>query len=63
MQTAQDTSTPLSTNRHLVRWVEKMSDLLKPQSIHWVDGSESEYEDLCRQMVGSGTFVKLNEKL
>src|SRR5450755_2023522 len=56
-------SHPLSTNRHLVRWVTKMADLTKPAAIHWVDGSQAEYDQLCDQMVASGTFTKLNEEL
>ena len=44
-------STPLSTNKHLVRWVEKMAELTKPAAIHWVDGSQEEYDALCAQMV------------
>ena len=57
------TSKPLSANKHLLRWVEKMSDLCKPAAIHWVDGSQAEYDELCAQMVANGTFTKLNEKL
>jgi len=54
---------PLSKNEHLLRWVEKMAELAKPASIHWVDGSQEENEALRRQMVASGTLIKLNEKL
>jgi phosphoenolpyruvate carboxykinase (GTP) len=54
---------PLAENRHLLRWVEKMADLTKPAAIHWVDGSQAEYDTLCAQMVEHGTFIKLNEKL
>src|SRR3954447_6334828 len=54
---------PLSTNKHLIRWVEKMAELAKPANIHWVDGSDEENEFLCSQMVASGTFTKLNEQL
>jgi phosphoenolpyruvate carboxykinase (GTP) len=54
---------PLSKNQHLLRWVEKMAELAKPAAIHWVDGSPEENEALRRQMVASGTLVKLNEKL
>jgi phosphoenolpyruvate carboxykinase (GTP) len=57
------TSVPLSTNKHLIRWVDKMADLAKPAAIHWVDGSEEENEALCSQMVASGTFIKLNQEL
>ena len=54
---------PLSRNEHLLRWVEKMAELTKPARIHWVDGSQQENDLLCREMVASGTFIKLNEKL
>ncbi|HEY2548518.1 MAG TPA: phosphoenolpyruvate carboxykinase (GTP) [Candidatus Acidoferrum sp.] len=54
---------PLSKNEHLLRWVEKMADLAKPARIHWIDGSEEEIEKLRREMVASGTLIKLNEQL
>ena len=53
----------LTSNIHLIRWVEKTAELTKPDSIHWVDGSQAEYDKLCREMVKSGTFTKLSEKL
>ena len=53
---------PLSTNKHLIRWVEKMADLCKPASIHWVDGSESERDRLYDEMVEAGTFIRLNQQ-
>ena len=42
---------PLAKNKHLLRWVEKMADLTKPARIHWVDGSQEEYEQLCAELV------------
>jgi phosphoenolpyruvate carboxykinase (GTP) len=59
----RDVSQPLSENQHLLKWVEKMADLTKPDRIHWVDGSKEEYDSLCAEMVEGGTFIKLNEKL
>jgi phosphoenolpyruvate carboxykinase (GTP) len=59
----RDPSIPLSTNTHLLNWVEKMALLTKPEAVHWVDGSEEEDEALKAQMVASGTFIKLNEEL
>src|SRR5215467_11991511 len=53
----------LSTNQHLIRWVEKIAALTTPDSIHWVDGSKEENDWICDQMVQSGTFIRLNEKL
>ncbi|HBB90112.1 MAG TPA: phosphoenolpyruvate carboxykinase (GTP) [Blastocatellia bacterium] len=54
---------PLSTNAHLLNWVDKMAALTKPDAIHWVDGSREEDEALKAQMVAGGTFTKLNENL
>jgi phosphoenolpyruvate carboxykinase (GTP) len=54
---------PLSKNKHLLRWVEKMADLCQPAAIHWVDGSPREADALCAQMVASGTLIELNQKL
>ncbi|MFO1452423.1 MAG: phosphoenolpyruvate carboxykinase (GTP) [Opitutaceae bacterium] len=59
----RDVSKPLSTNPNLLKWVHKMADLTKPSAIHWVDGSQQEYDGLCALMVASGTFIKLNEQL
>jgi phosphoenolpyruvate carboxykinase (GTP) len=56
-------ATPPTTNKHLIRWVEKMADLTQPDRIHWIDGSQAEYDFLCDQLVKAGTFTKLNEKL
>ncbi|HEY1463952.1 MAG TPA: phosphoenolpyruvate carboxykinase (GTP) [Terriglobales bacterium] len=54
---------PPTENQHLIRWVNKMAEMTRPASIHWVDGSQEEYDRLCGQMVKSGTFTKLNQKL
>src|SRR5207237_8279162 len=61
--TNRNPATPLSTNAHLLNWVDKMAKLTKPDAIHWVDGSREEDEALKAQMVAGGTFTKLNEKL
>ncbi len=54
---------PLSKNKHLLNWVEKMAALTKPAAIHWVDGSREEYDTLCQEMVSSGTMIRLNQEL
>ena len=59
----RDPAKALSTNVHLLNWVEKMANLTKPAAIHWVDGSVEEDEMLKAQMVESGTFIKLNQEL
>ncbi|HUB30095.1 MAG TPA: hypothetical protein VL967_10370, partial [Terracidiphilus sp.] len=53
---------PLTTNKHLIRWVEKMAELCRPDAIHWVDGSKKEYEAICQLLVEQGTFIRLDRK-
>ncbi len=53
---------PLTTNKHLIRWVEKMADLTQPARIHWVDGSRQEYDWLCDELVAAGTFIRLDQQ-
>jgi phosphoenolpyruvate carboxykinase (GTP) len=54
---------PLSENKNLLKWVEKIAAVTKPAAIHWVDGSQQEYEQLCAALVANGTFTKLNQQL
>ena len=49
-------------NKKLIEWVEKNIELCKPDNVHWCDGSDEEYNNLCNKLVESGTFKKLNEK-
>jgi phosphoenolpyruvate carboxykinase (GTP) len=63
MASKQGSSAALSTNKHLLRWVEKMADLTRPASIHWVDGSQQEYDSLCTLLEDRGTFIRLNQDL
>src|ERR1700738_4603044 len=60
---SQVKTAPPTANKHLIRWVEKMSDLCRPDSIHWVDGSQAEYDFLCDRLVAGGTFTRLNQEL
>jgi GTP-dependent phosphoenolpyruvate carboxykinase len=40
---------PLTSNEPLIKWVEKMAALCKPDAIHWVDGSQEEYDPSARR--------------
>ncbi|KAB0671727.1 phosphoenolpyruvate carboxykinase (GTP) [Oryzomonas sagensis] len=48
-------------NEQLRKWVEEVAALCEPDAIHWCDGSDAEYDNLCNLLVKSGTFRKLNE--
>ena len=44
----------------LKAWVQDMVDLCQPDHVHWCDGSDTEYQQLCQQLVEAGTFTPLN---
>ncbi|MEM1165765.1 MAG: phosphoenolpyruvate carboxykinase (GTP) [Planctomycetota bacterium] len=59
--TTQTIEIPAAVNNpELVAWFEEMVELLKPDQVHWCDGSEEEYDRLCNEMVDGGTFIRLN---
>jgi len=50
-----------STNQALLAWVAEWAAVLQPDSIHWCDGSDAEYDRLCDGLVASGTFTRLDD--
>ncbi len=52
-----------AANEKIVSWVDQMAELCQPDAIHWCDGSKSEYDELFRLMVESGTATRLNDDI
>jgi phosphoenolpyruvate carboxykinase (GTP) len=50
-----------TTNESLLEWVDSWATVLTPDSIHWCDGSQEEYDELAASMVEQGTLIPLNE--
>src|SRR6476646_5642073 len=59
---AQSNNSPKTRHTRLLEWVEEAVQLCQPESVHWCDGSQEEYDALCKQMVAAGTFIRLNEE-
>jgi phosphoenolpyruvate carboxykinase (GTP) len=47
----------------LVDWVAETAALTEAQAVYWCDGSDAEYDQLCAQLVASGTLLRLNPEL
>src|SRR5215470_3122634 len=50
----------MTNNQALLDWVEHWTAVLQPDDVHWCDGSEEEYADLCGRLVATGTFTPLD---
>ena len=50
-----------TSNANLNAWVTQWAAILQPENVYWCDGSQNEYDALCRELVKSGTFTKLDD--
>ena len=51
-------STPIKSE--INNWVKQIASQCEASNIHWCDGSEEEYDNLCQLLVKKGTFIQLN---
>ncbi len=56
---AEDSS-PATTDRALRDWVDGIARLTQPERIVWCDGSMREADQLTKQLVAEGKFIRLN---
>ena len=51
---------PPTAHKALLRWVDEVVALTRPERVHWCDGSAEENATLCAQLVEKGTFLPLS---
>ena len=50
-----------TTNDSLSDWVNNWAEILSPDSVHWCDGSQEEYDEFAKSMVEQGTLIPLED--
>lgn len=52
----------MTTNKSVLAWIEEMKNLLNPDEVVWIDGSEEQLEALRKEACETGEMIKLNEE-
>ena len=50
----------MTNNKHVLDWIKEMSDLVQPEKIVWIDGSEEQTNALRAEACASGELEALN---
>ena len=53
----------MTKNAAVLKWLEEMKALVKPDEVVWIDGSEEQAEKLRQEACKTGELIKLKEKL
>ena len=51
----------LTQNKNVLKWVEEMQALTKPDKVVWIDGSKEQLDALTNEALASGEMIKLNQ--
>ena len=52
----------MTNNQNVLKWVDEMAALTKPDKIVWIDGSEEQLAELRAEAIATGEMIKLNEE-
>lgn len=52
----------MTQNKTVLEWIEQMKQLVNPDNVVFIDGSEEQLEQLRKEAVESGELLKLNEE-
>lgn len=51
----------MTNNKSVLSWVEEMKQLVSPDTVVWIDGSEKQLETLRAEACSTGEIIKLNQ--
>ncbi len=52
----------LTSNPHVISWIEESIASLNPEKVEWIEGGEEEYNKVSSQLVKDGIFTPLDPK-
>ncbi len=52
----------MTMNQALQQWVDEVAALTTPDTVHWCDGSQGEYDTLIAQMVSDGMMEEMDQE-
>ena len=52
----------MTQNITVLKWLEEMKELLQPENVMWIDGSEEQLEALRAEAVSTGELIRLNQE-
>ncbi|MBE6622622.1 MAG: phosphoenolpyruvate carboxykinase (GTP) [Ruminococcaceae bacterium] len=52
----------MTTNKHVLTWIDEMAALTCPDKIVWIDGSAQQTEALREEAVSTGEMIRLNQE-
>lgn len=58
----EDITMSLTNNPNVLKWVEEMTDLTKPDKVVWIDGSKEQIEALKKEALSTGEMQELNQE-
>lgn len=53
----------MTNNKFVLDWINEMADLVCPDSIQWIDGSQEQIDQLREEACKTGEMIKLNQDL
>lgn len=52
----------LTLNKNVLKWIDEVVSLTKPEKLMWIDGSEEQLDRLRKQACNSGEIIALNKE-